>query len=152
MASGQPGGQHATAECGFSSRSFWLVKFPEEQARPPGMRTASAGAPILGSAAGAPGVALLRQPGGFKGFGPLCVLVHADDLAVAQRVDRIEAGLDLDPASSAAPPVVGGQEYAVPGVDQLLDCHVKFFPRALPMLEVVPDCVQAVRRPLLRGV
>ena len=35
---------------------------------------------------------LLRQPGGFEGFGPMFVLIYAQNLAVAQRVDLIEAG------------------------------------------------------------
>jgi hypothetical protein len=46
---------------------------------------------------------LLPQPRGFQGFGALRELVHADDLAVAERVDVVEAGIDINPASATAP-------------------------------------------------
>ena len=50
---------------------------------------------------------LLPQPGGFEGREPLCELVHADDLAVADRVDVEEPSVDLDPASSTTSPAGG---------------------------------------------
>jgi len=52
------------------------------------------------------GLGLLRHPGGFEGFFPMFVLVYAQNLAVAQRVDLEIASIDLDPAFSAAPLVM----------------------------------------------
>src|SRR5436189_3055543 len=52
---------------------------------------------------GVSGADLLPQPGGFEGFGTLDVLIHTRDLALAQRIDLVEARIDLDPACPAPP-------------------------------------------------
>jgi hypothetical protein len=45
---------------------------------------------------------------------------------------------------------MGRQEHAVfPGIDHVLDLHFELVPRTLPVLEVVPDRADPVRRPLL---
>ena len=66
-------------------------------------------------------------------------LVHADYPAVAQGVDRIEPGLDRDPASPTAAPVKGRHNHAVSSVDEFLGGLHKLFPRALPQLLIGLD-------------
>jgi len=95
---------------------------------------------------------LLPQPGGFEGFGSLAELVHADDLAVAEHVDLIEARIDLDPTALPTSPVVGRQKHAVPSVNHFLDSHLKLVPCLPPMLEVVSNRIEAVTTGLPRSV
>ena len=61
----------------------------------------------------------------------MCVLVYAQNLAVAQGINRIEASIDLDPTSPPAPPVMGRYEDAVPRVDVLLGGDLEFFRASL---------------------
>ncbi len=82
---------------------------------------------------------LLPQPGGFEGRGPLCELVHADDLAVADRVDVEQPGVDLDPASSTTSPQVQRHDHAIALVDELLVSHLVLVPRAFPARQAGPN-------------
>ena len=82
---------------------------------------------------------------------PYGELVHADYPAVAQGVDRIEPGLDRDPASPTAAPVKGRHNHAVSSVDEFLGGLHKLFPRALPTLKLVSNRIQPMRRSILDG-
>jgi hypothetical protein len=78
--------------------------------------------------------ALLRQPGGFEGFGVIPEDVHADDLALPQGEDAGELHVRLRALTRSAPDIadyhpVGGvdevhhwlQRVVLPSVAQLLD-------------------------------
>jgi hypothetical protein len=70
--------------------------------------------PVSGLTSGKP-----RAPGSTSGdtltasFGTLGELVHADDLAVAERVDVVEAGSDLNAASATVPSQADRRDHAV---------------------------------------
>src|SRR5262245_24195672 len=75
---------------------------------------------------------LLTKPGGFEGPGQLGELVHPSDLAVANRVNVVEARVDLNPAAATPPAHVECHDHAVAHVDELLGSHVVVVPFALP--------------------
>src|SRR6185295_2739144 len=67
-------------------------------------------------------------------------------------VEQVEARLDLDPASSASPPVMDSYQHTVSGFSEVLGCHFEFVPHFLPMRDVVPNRIQAIGRSLLGRV
>jgi hypothetical protein len=91
-------------------------------------KTACSGYRRLGDGAGRDVVsALLRQPRGFEGFCHLVELINTRDLALAQRIDLVVAGIDRDPAFSASSLVMRDQDNLVPGVDDFVDRDPEFF-------------------------
>src|SRR5919106_1775160 len=95
---------------------------------------------------------LSAQPGRFESLAPLVELVDASDLPVAQRVNLVEMGVDLDPTSPAASSVPRSHEHAVPGVHEFLRGRLERIPDARPALEIVSNRLQAVGRALLDGI
>jgi hypothetical protein len=97
-------------------------------------------------------MALLQQPGGFEGIGALVELELAHAKAVAERVDVISEGIELDPAASTPSGVMDRHDDVVSGLDELLGVHLDLFPRARPPLPHRRDLIPALRRYLLADV
>jgi SnoaL-like polyketide cyclase len=94
---------------------------------------------------------LLPQTGGFEGFGPMFVLIYAQNLAVAQRVDLVEAGVDFDPARSTTALESNRQEHSVSAPDHLLDGCLGALPGFVPAFVVRQHGVVAVHDTVLQG-
>jgi hypothetical protein len=95
---------------------------------------------------------LLRQPHGLEGFGLLRELIHADDLAVAEREDVVEPGVDLNPASPATSSEADSHDNAVAHVGELLGNQLVVVPFALPTRGAGPNRIMPLRRRLLHRV
>src|SRR5688572_25945870 len=78
-------------------------------------------------------------PRGLEGFRALRELVHADDLAIAERVDVVQARVDLDPARPPARSEGDGHDHTVARLLELLGKHLVVVPLALPPHETGPD-------------
>ena len=91
-------------------------------------------------------------PHGFEGMGELRELVHANDEAVAERVDVIEAGGDLNPASATAPSQADRHNDAFAPVHELLGHHLVVVPFGLPTRQALPNRIVSLRRQLLDRV
>src|SRR6476469_2691039 len=96
-------------------------------------------------------IRLLRKPGGFEGLGPMFVLIYTQNLAVAQRVDLIEAAFDFDPARSTTTLESNRHEHSVSAPDHLLECGLSPHPGFVPAFVVRQHGVVAVQGTVLQA-
>ena len=91
------------------------------------------------------------SPFGVAG-GPRRELVHADDLAVQDRVNLVEASLDFDSASAPAASEQGCHDDAIPRVHELLVEHVVLVAFGLPPRQSRHSRIDALDRRLVDRV
>jgi hypothetical protein len=88
---------------------------------------------------------LLRQAGGFEGFGPVVVDRSPYELSVAHRPYGGWSSFDIDPTSLAASAYSEQHENAIiPNLDEVLRFHVHVFPSRKKVLQHPPDGFAAV--------
>jgi hypothetical protein len=90
------------------------------------------------------------RPGGFEGFGSVCVLVNAENLAVAQQVDLKVAPFDFGSARPPTAPEASSNKHAVSDADEFLHRGLGVLPCLPPTLLVLLHRFDAVERPLPR--
>jgi hypothetical protein len=90
--------------------------------------------------------ALLRQPGGFEGFGLGLVAAAMNDLALAEREHLPRAALDRGARLLAATSLMEADNYGVAGVDGLLGLEAEILKRLGPLAKELPYLGRSVVR------
>jgi hypothetical protein len=95
---------------------------------------------------------LLPQPHGLERFGLLGELIHAHDLAVAERENIVETGVDLNPASPATRSEADSRDHAVTRVGELLGNQLVVVPFVLPARRAGANRIMSLRSRFLHRV